>query len=157
PWARLPGAAPAGAPMVAAARLLERYAGAGGSYRHLDLLLEGVRAADHAWPRLRCKLAVNGTRPVLEFRQRPDWPVIFEHWPQTPADAAGPYLHLTEDLLVGGFAATLATDRDRATLATVLRLLPAVVAATARDATTDPDDYEGWIAAARRLAATLPG
>jgi hypothetical protein len=149
----LPGA-PAAAPSAAAARLLERYAAAGGSYRHLDLLMEGVRAGDHSWPRLRCKLAVAGGSPTLEFRQRPDWPVVFETWPPSPTDAAGPYLVLSEAQLAGGFPATLAGDRDRATLATVLRLLPAVVATVARDATTDPEEYERWIAAARRLAAT---
>jgi len=57
--------------------------------------------------------------------------------------------------MAGGFAATLATDRDRATLAAVLRLLPAVVATAARDATTDPGEYERWIASARQLAATV--
>lgn len=153
----LPGvaAAPVAAPVAAGVRLLERYGAPGGSYRHIDLLMEGVRAGEHAWPRLRCKLAVNGVVPVLEFRQRPDWPVVFEHWPQTPADAAGPYLQLTEAKLAGGYAATLATERDRATLAVVLRLLPAVVATAARDATTDPGEYERWIASARQLAATV--
>jgi hypothetical protein len=150
----LPGV-PAEAPVAAAVRLLERYLVPGGSYRHIDLLMEGVRAGEHAWPRLRCKLAVNGAVPSLEFRQRPDWPVLFETWPAGPSDAAGPYLQLTEAKLAGGFAATLAGDRARATLATILRLLPAVVATAARDATTDPEEYERWIASARQLAATL--
>ena len=85
-----PAGAPAEAPVAAAVRLLERYLVPGGSYRHIDLLMEGVRAGEHAWPRLRCKLAVNGVVPSLEFRQRPDWPVLFETWPPGPSDAAGP-------------------------------------------------------------------
>ncbi|WP_431267561.1 hypothetical protein [Dankookia sp. P2] len=136
-------------------RLLERYLVPGGSYRHIDLLIEGVRAGGHAWPRLRCKLAVNGSVPSLEFRLRPDWPVLFETWPPGPSDAAGPYMQLTEAALAGGFAATLASERDRATLATILRLLPAVVTTAARDATTDPEEYERWIASARQLAAAV--
>jgi hypothetical protein len=150
----LPGV-PAEAPVAAAVRLLERYLVPGGSYRHIDLLMEGVRAGEHAWPRLRCKLAVNGVVPSLEFRQRPDWPVLFETWPAGPSDAAGPYLQLTEAKLAGGFAATLAGDRDRATLAAILRLLPAVVTTAARDATTDPEEYERWIASARQLSAAV--
>jgi hypothetical protein len=151
----LPGT-PASAPAAAAVRLLERYAAPGGGYRHLDLMMEGVRAGEHVWPRLRCKLAINGQAPVLEFRQRPDWPVVLETWPQTPADAAGPFLKLTEAQLASGFMATLKSERDRAMLAALLRLLPAVVATAARDATTDPGEYERWIASARRLAATVP-
>ena len=150
----LPGV-PAEAPVAAAVRLLERYLVPGGSYRHIDLLMEGVRAGEHAWPRLRCKLAVNGVVPSLEFRQRPDWPVLFETWPAGPFGCRGPYLQLTEAKLAGGFAATLAGDRDRATLAAILRLLPAVVATAARDATTDPEEYERWIASARQLAAAV--
>jgi hypothetical protein len=143
------------APVVAAVRLIERYTDASGGYRHIDLLMEGVRAGPYAWLRLRCKLAMNGTVPVLEFRQRPDWPVVFEHWPPTPADASGPYLQLTAAALNNGFAATLTTDRDRATLATVLRLLPAMAATAAQDAAIDPDECEGWVSSARHLAATM--
>lgn len=155
PPLRILPTAPADTPVAAAVQLLERFSVPGGSYRHIDLLIEGVRAGAHAWPRLRCKLALNGTLPSLEFRLRPDWPVLFETWPASPADAAGPYIHLTEAKLAEGFAASLASDRDRATLAAILRLLPAVVTAAARDATTDPDEYERWIASARTLAAAV--
>ncbi|RAI56932.1 DUF6212 domain-containing protein [Roseicella frigidaeris] len=150
---RLLPAAPA-TPFAAMVRLMECYRSADGGYRHLDLLLETVRAEGQSWPRLRCKLALNGGQPLLEFRQRPDWPQAFERWPASPADAAGAYLHLTEARLAAGFARELATARDRAALLAVLRLLPAAVATAARDATTDPEDYERWIAAARQLAAT---
>ncbi|NOG73409.1 DUF6212 domain-containing protein [Roseicella sp. DB1501] len=143
------------APAAARVRLMECYRSEGGGYRHLDLLLEAVQAGAQSWPRLRCKLALNGKQPLLEFRQRPDWPVVFERWPaSTPVDAAGPYLHLPETRLTGGFARELATERDRAALLAVLRLLPAAVATAARDATTDPEEYERWIGAARQLAAT---
>ncbi|MDO9711064.1 DUF6212 domain-containing protein [Paracraurococcus lichenis] len=152
PPLRILPARPAGAPAAAAVRLLERFAADGGNYRHLDLLLEGIRAGEHAWPRLRCKLAVSAGSPVLEIRQRPDWPVVFEHWPPSDADAAGPFLQIGEEALAGGFAARLESERDRVTLATLLRLLPSAVATAARDATTDPEDYERWIASARRLA-----
>ncbi|MFC7472731.1 DUF6212 domain-containing protein [Dankookia sp. GCM10030260] len=155
PPLRILPAAPAEAPVAAAVRLLERFLVPGGSYRHIDLLMEGVRAGAHAWPRLRCKLAVNGAVPSLEFRQRPDWPVLFETWPAGPSDAAGPYIQITEAKLAGGFAASLKGERDRATLAAILRLLPAVVATAARDATTDPEEYERWIASARQMAAAV--
>ncbi|TCZ66032.1 DUF6212 domain-containing protein [Roseicella aquatilis] len=150
----LPGV-PAEAPVAAAVRLMERYLAANGTYRHLDLLMEGVRAGERAWSQLRCKLALNGANPLLEFRQRPGWPATFEHWPQARVDAAGTFLHLNEKMLAGGFVRTLVSERDRAMLATVLRLLPAVTATAARDATTNPEEYERWIAAARQLSATL--
>ena len=79
----LPGA-PAEAPVAAAVRLLERYLVPGGSYRHIDLLIEGVRAGEHAWPRLRCKLAVNGVVPCWSSASGRTGRWLFEHLAADP-------------------------------------------------------------------------
>ena len=62
---------------------------------------------------------------------------------------------MTEAKLAGGFAATLASERDRATLAAILRLLPAVVATAARERRPTRTSIERWIASARQMAAAV--
>ncbi|WP_149538738.1 DUF6212 domain-containing protein [Siccirubricoccus phaeus] len=149
----------AGRPRLAAARLEDSMVLGGGSYRHLDISLEGVRAGGEAWPRLRFKFVISGGAPVLEFRARPDWPAMFEQWPEDSAamrsDKYGPYLWLTEAALAEGLLDGLALPRDRAMLAAVLTLLPGAVATVARDATTDPVEFDLLLGKARRLAAAL--
>jgi hypothetical protein len=159
---RLVAAAPgAGVPSLAAVRLEDSLVLGGGSYRHLDIWLEGVRAGECGWPRLRFKFVLDGDAPALEFRARPDWPPLFESWPEgNPAmrsDQYGPYLRLTEAALADGLLAGLAAPRDRAMLTALLRLLPMAVATVARDATADPVEYDMLLGKARRLAAALAG
>ncbi|MCO6414563.1 hypothetical protein JYK14_00005, partial [Siccirubricoccus sp. KC 17139] len=149
----------AGRPRLAAVRLEESLVLSGGNYRHLDIWLEGVRAAGESWPRLRFKFILAGEAPALEFRLRPDWPPLFARWPEGhPAmrsDRYGPHLWLTEEALAGGLLAALEEPRDRAMLAAVLALLPSAVATVARDATTDPAEFDLLLGKARRLAAAL--
>jgi hypothetical protein len=160
--ARLVATTPgAGVPSLAAVRLEDSLVLGGGSYRHLDIWLEGVRAGEYGWPRLRFKFVIDGDAPALELRARPDWPPLFGQWPEdNPAmrsDQYGPYLRLTEAALAEGLVAGLAEPRDRAMLAAMLRLLPLAVATVARDATTDPVEYDMLLGKARRLAAGMPG
>ena len=138
-----------------AVRLMELLAMPGGGYRHLDVLVEGLRLGALAWPRLRFKFAVNGEAPQIEVRARPDWPVLFERWPGTQADQHGPFFVLTEADGGGRLAGLLRTERDRRLLDALLRLLPTLIATAARAATTDPAEYDDWVAMARRFAAAL--
>ncbi|GGC45735.1 hypothetical protein GCM10011504_25260 [Siccirubricoccus deserti] len=159
---RLAAVAPgAGVPSLAAVRLEDSLVLGGGSYRHLDIWLEGVRAGEYGWPRLRFKFVLDGDAPALEFRARPDWPPLFGQWPEGNAamriDQYGPYLRLTEAALAEGLVAGLAEPRDQAMLTSVLRLLPMAVATVARDATAEPAEYDMLLGKARRLAAGLPG
>ncbi|WP_309139695.1 DUF6212 domain-containing protein [Siccirubricoccus sp. G192] len=144
------------APQVGAVRLQEHYETPDRGYRHLDIGVEGLRAGEFAWPRLRFKLALHGEEPVLEFRARPDWPAMFESWPGRAADEYGPYLLLAARDLEGGFAARLRSERDRWMVFALLRLLPTAVATAAREAISEPEDYESWLDLARRLHAALP-
>ena len=132
-----------------AVRLMELLAMPGGGYRHLDVLVEGLRLGALAWPRLRFKFAVNGEAPQIEVRARPDWPVLFERWPGTQADQHGPFFVLTEADGGGRLAGLLRTERDRRLLDALLRLLPTLIATAARAATTDPAEYDDWARSAR--------
>jgi len=143
-------------PQVGDIRLQEHYRTPDGGYRHLDIALEGVRAGGFAWPRLRFKLAEGGGGPALEFRARPDWPLMFESWPGRQADEYGPFLLVGPAELSGGLPARLRSERDRWMLLTLLRLLPTAVASAAREAVDDPAEYQGWLDLARRLAEALP-
>jgi hypothetical protein len=136
-------------------RLQEYYAMPGGGYRHLDILVEGLALGALRWPRLRFKFAVNGGAPQIEVRARPDWPLLFERWPGTEADAHGPFFVLTEADREGRAAERLHGARDRRLLDALLRLLPTLVATAARAATTDPAEYADWVAMARRFAQAL--
>jgi hypothetical protein len=143
-------------PQLGAVRLHEHYATPDRGYQHLDIGLEAMRLGGFAWPRLRFKFALNGDDPVLEFRSRPDWPQMFEAWPGRQADEYGPVLRLRRDDLAGAFPARLRGERDRWMLLALIRLLPTVVATAAREAVSDPADYEYWLDMARRLAGALP-
>jgi hypothetical protein len=136
-------------------RLHELFVMEGGGYRHLDIVVDGLRLGTLAWPRLRFKFAVNGGAPQIEIRSRPDWPVLFERWPGTLADEHGPYFLLTEPSGDGRAASRLRTERDRRLLQSLLRLLPTLVASAARAGTVDPGEYADWVALARRFAAAL--
>lgn len=143
-------------PQLGAVRLHEHYATPDGGYRHLDIGVEAMRIGGFAWPRLRFKFAMNGEEPVLEFRSRPDWPMMFEAWPGQQADEFGPLLRIGRPDLAGAFPARLRSERDRWMLLALVRLLPAVVATAAREVVSDPEDYEAWLGLARRLAEALP-
>jgi hypothetical protein len=119
-------------------------------------LLQGVQAGGFAWPRLRFKLAESGSGPVLEFRARPDWPLVFEAWPGRQADEYGPFLLLRAADLAGAFPARLKGGRGRWRLLVLVRLLPTALASAAREAVGDPEEYQGWLDLARRLAEALP-
>lgn len=154
----LAAAPPAAVPALdpgGAVRLQEVFAMPGGGYRHLDLMVEGLRLGALGWPRLRFKFAVNGGAPQIEVRARPDWPVLFERWPGTAADEHGPYFLVTEADAGGRAAGRLRAERDRRLLDALLRLLPTLVATGARAATADPAAYAEWVAMARRLASAL--
>jgi hypothetical protein len=149
------GAAPDAVPGATTVRLQEHYTTPDGAYRHLDIWLEEVRDGGLAWPRLRFKLALRGEGPVLEFRVRPDWPVMFSRWPGTQSDQYGPYLLVREADLAEGFLTGLTAERDRQMLAAVVRLLPGAVAQAAREAPEAAADAETWLRHARQLAAAL--
>lgn len=138
-----------------AVRLQEAFAMPGGGYRHLDMVVEGLRLGALVWPRLRFKFAVNGGAPQIEVRARPDWPVLFERWPGTAADEHGPFFLVTEADAGGRAMERLRAERDRRVLDALLRLLPTLVATAARAATADAAAYAEWVAMARRLAAAL--
>lgn len=156
PAAAMPRLPEGEVPQVKDIRLQEHYQTPDGGYRHLDILLESVQAGGFAWPRLRFKLAESGSGPVLEFRARPDWPLMFESWPGQQADEYGPFLLLRAADLAGAFPARLKGERDRWMLLALVRLLPAAVASAAREAVGDPAEYQGWLDLARRLAEALP-
>ncbi|MDB5371424.1 MAG: hypothetical protein JWP04_66, partial [Belnapia sp.] len=151
----VPSLAPGLAPSLATVRLQEHYATPDGGYRHLDIWLEGVRDGALAWPRLRFKLAQRGEGPVLEFRSRADWPVMFTAWPGAEADDWGPYLLVREADLAGEFLAALPQDRDRRMLAALVLLLPVAVRQAAREAPAAAAESGLWMDGAERLAAAL--
>jgi len=136
-------------PSVAAARLEERFVAADGHYRHLDISVAELAYGTLGWPAVRFKLAIGGEAPVLEFRQRPDWPLQFETWPGRDADAHGPFWLADAAALGGGGLGW----RDRQLLSALRRVLPSVVATAAREAAADLDEYRDWGELARRLAA----
>lgn len=156
PAAAMPRLPEGEAPQVKDIRLQEHFQTPDGGYRHLDIAMDGVQAGGFAWPRLRFKLADGGGGPVLEFRARPDWPLMFEAWPGRQADEYGPFLLIRTADLAGAFPTRLKSERDRWMLLALVRLLPTAVASAAREAVGDPAEYQGWLDLARRLAEALP-
>ena len=140
---------------MALARLQEHFATPDGGYRHLDIWLEDVRAGDARWPQLRFKFALRGEGPVLEFRRRSDWPVMFTTWPGTDVDSWGPYLLLRESDLTGNLAEKLPVAQDRRMLNALLALLPQAVSQVMRETPATAADTTTWLGQAQRLAATL--
>ncbi len=154
--------APAPAPAAAASppkaewaglRLVEHFASDDGGYRHLDLLLDQPRLGHTRWAQLRCKLALNGATPQLEFRLRPDWPIMFEQWPGQLRDSHGPVFVLPEAEAASLLAQHLPVARDARAVRLLLQCLPELVGALRL-----PPEAGGlgpWQAAAERMAATL--
>jgi hypothetical protein len=81
---------------------------------------------------------------------------MFEVWPPSQTDQFGPYFHLGVAHLAGGFVAKLSSDRDRAMMVAVLRLLPTLAATVVRDVTTNPGEYNWWLAKVRLLSDAVP-
>ena len=133
-----------------AVRMHEHYSTPDGGYRHLDMTLEQVRLGGTAWPSMRFKLALNGATPNLEFRLRPDWPVVFQHWPGDVVDQHGPVYLMPEDRLPALLAA-MRSARDAQAVRALVQLLPSVVRGLPREA----GDPGPWLEAARRLNALL--
>ncbi len=133
-----------------AVRMHEHYHTQDGGYRHLDMTLEQVRLGGTAWPSMRFKLALNGAVPNLEFRLRPDWPVLFQHWPGDVVDQHGPVFVIPEDRLVAMLDG-MRSARDAQAVRALVHLLPSVVRGLPREA----GDPAPWLEAARRLNGLL--
>ncbi len=165
-WAELVGRSlgrlalpePPAAPLVSkprpaecgAVRMHEHYHTPDGGYRHLDMTLEQVRLGGTAWPSMRFKLALNGVAPSLEFRLRPDWPVLFQHWPGDVVDQHGPVFLMPEDRLAAMLDG-MRSARDAQAVRALVHLLPSVVRGLPREA----GDPAPWLDAAWRLNALL--
>ncbi len=133
-----------------AVRMHEHYHTPDGGYRHLDMTLEHVRLGGTAWPSMRFKLALNGATPNLEFRLRPDWPVLFQHWPGDVVDQHGPVYSMPEDRLAAMLDG-MRSARDAQAVRALVHLLPSVVRGLPHEA----GDPGPWLEAARRLNALL--
>ncbi len=135
-------------------KLHQHTTNADGSYRHIELGLTGLVSASGVWREVRLKLFDRRGTVGLEFRRIKGWPQMFEAWPKGGSDQYGPYWRL-ETLAAAPALASLTSTQDRAMLAALLELLPAVARRGARVAGLPADEQEAWADRARALLAAV--
>ncbi|MBU8538109.1 DUF6212 domain-containing protein [Falsiroseomonas tokyonensis] len=135
-------------------KLHQHTANADGSYRHLDLGLTGLVSAAGVWREVRLKLFDRRGTVGLEFRRIKGWPNMFETWPKGGSDQFGPYYRLETEATAEAMA-KLTSPQDRAMMAALLEVLPALVRRAARLAGLPPEEQEGWGERGRVLASAV--
>lgn len=126
----------------------EHYASA--DYRHLDISLMEVTTGGEVWPQIKFKFCRQGEKCELEFRETQGWPVIFEEFPGTVADAWGLVLKLSEEGVAA--AANWRSDRDKLLLNAIAVLLPSAVMSAAEQSVGAMMERDLWVAEARKLS-----
>ncbi|WP_439552666.1 DUF6212 domain-containing protein [Falsiroseomonas sp.] len=125
-----------------------------GTYRHLDLAITGLVAPAGLWRQVRTKLFDRRGTVGLEFRSMKGWPQMFDRWPGAQVDNFGPLWRL-EHAAPAEALSQLATPHDRALVAAVLEVLPALAARAAATASLPTEDQDAWTERAQRLAAAV--
>ncbi len=152
------GAALLTAPSFDDLRLHQHLVNGDGSYRHLDVTLEGLASGAGLWKQVRFKLFERRGVVGLEFRSMRGWPAMFDPWPGKGKDAHGPFWRVETE----GAAAALeevAPGRDRALIATLLAVLPGAANRAALAGGLPGEEAEAWVRRAERLveATQAPG
>jgi hypothetical protein len=125
-----------------------------GSYQHMELGLTGLVAATGVWREIRLKLFDRRGTVGLEFRRIKGWPQMFDAWPQGGSDQFGPYWRLESQDTLDAMV-KLTSAHDRALVAALLEVLPALARRGARIASLPPEAQEAWAERARGLAAAV--
>jgi glycosyltransferase involved in cell wall biosynthesis len=122
--------------------------------QQLDVVLGFLKGNGFDWRRVRFKLRLSRNQLSMEFRQRPDWPTMFEIWPGDEADSYGPILKIIPGRL-GAIMRRMKTEKDREFVRTVCEAVPDIVARSA----LPPIDIDGagttWTAHASRFAESI--
>jgi hypothetical protein len=127
-----------------------------GSYRHLDMTLTGLVAAAGLWRQVRTKLFERRGVLGLEFREMAGWPQMFDQWPGSARDDYGPFWRI-ETAATAATLAELATPHDRALVAALAEMLPALARRGAAAEGLPPPEEAAWVDRAGRLAAAITG
>ncbi|WP_439594760.1 DUF6212 domain-containing protein [Falsiroseomonas sp.] len=135
-------------------KLHQHTANADGTYRHVDLGLTGLVSAAGVWREVRLKLFERRGTVGLEFRRIKGWPNMFETWPKGGSDQFGPYFRLETEGTAEAMA-QLTSPQDRAMMAALLEVLPALVRRAARLAGLPAEEQEGWGERGRALASAV--
>jgi hypothetical protein len=125
-----------------------------GSYQHMELGLTGLVAATGVWREIRLKLFDRRGTVGLEFRRIKGWPQMFDAWPQGGSDQFGPYWRLESQDTLDAMV-KLTSAHDRALVAALLEVLPALARRGARIAALPPEAQEAWAERARGHAAAV--
>lgn len=123
-----------------------------GSYRHLELELEGLSTGANRWAVVRMKFATEEGEPRLEFRLAAGWPQVFEEWLGRQSDRFGPFLRIFRSD-IQDFLELVSDERDLALIGALLSILPEVVEEGCRQAGVPAQEIPDWVAAARALQA----
>ncbi|MGK7865277.1 DUF6212 domain-containing protein [Falsiroseomonas sp. E2-1-a4] len=135
-------------------KLHQHTTNADGSYQHIELGLTGLVSASGLWREVRLKLFDRRGTVGLEFRRIKGWPQMFEAWPKGGNDQFGPYWRL-ETAAAAPALAGLTSAQDRAMLAALLELLPALARRAARVAGLPAEEQEAWADRGRALLAAV--
>lgn len=125
-----------------------------GTYQHLDLAITGLVAPAGLWRQVRTKLFDRRGIVGLEFRSMKGWPQMFDRWPGAQVDNFGPLWRL-EHAAPAEALSQLATPHDRALIAAVLDVLPALTTRAAGTAGLAEEDQQAWVQRAQRLATAV--
>lgn len=125
-----------------------------GTYQHLDLAITGLVAPAGLWRQVRTKLFDRRGTVGLEFRSMKGWPQMFDRWPGAQVDNFGPLWRL-EHAAPAEALSQLATPHDRALIAAVLDVLPALTTRAAGTAGLAEEDQQAWVQRAQRLATAV--
>ncbi|MBX9595343.1 MAG: hypothetical protein K2X46_13315, partial [Roseomonas sp.] len=120
----------------------------------LDLAITGLVAPAGLWRQVRTKLFDRRGTVGLEFRSMKGWPQMFDRWPGAQVDNFGPLWRL-EHAAPAEALSQLATPHDRALVAAVLEVLPALATRAASTASLPTEEQDAWTERAQRLAAAV--
>jgi hypothetical protein len=135
-------------------RLHQHLVNGEGTYRHLEVGLTSLVAGGGLWRQVRLKLFERRGTVGLEFREMKGWPAMFDAWPGGGTDQYGPFWRLETEGTATALRA-LSTPHDRALVAALADLLPAIAGRGAEAASLTRSDIEAWMARAARLAAAV--
>jgi hypothetical protein len=115
-------------------------------YTHLDVTVSHARFGGAVWSNMRCKVARDSGSISLEFRDSPDWPVMFDLWPGHEQDQHGRLFRVT-GASIQETKQRLAGTQPGRVMDLLIHFLPQIVDAALRQSEQElPED--AWIVAA---------